>query len=177
VELSGTGSIADRIWAKPALSVIGIDAPTVAESANILVHRARAKISLSLAPGQDPKAALDALREHQHCHAEFGAHVTVSDGALGAPCVLETDTPAYAAAEQAFGEAFGQTPVQIGVGGSSPFIAEFAELFPDATVLVTGVEDPDSRANGVDESLHLGQFAKVCLAETLLLARLAELPR
>ena len=79
----------------------------------------------------------------------------------------------YDAARDAFTEAFGQAPVEIGLGGSIPFIAEFATAFPDAAILVTGVEDPDSRAHGVDESLHLGQFAKVCLAETLLLDRLA----
>ena len=76
------------------------------------------------------------------------------------------------AARAAFAEAWGVDPVDIGAGGTIPFIAEFAELFPDAAILVTGVEDPDSRAHGVDESLHLGEFAKVCLAEALLLAKL-----
>nr|WP_246211330.1 dipeptidase [Phytoactinopolyspora alkaliphila] len=176
VKLSGTGSIPDRIWARPALSVIGIDAPAVADSANVLVHRARAKISMRLAPGQDPQAALDALTAHLRHHADFGAEVAVVDGELGAPCVLDTDTPAFAAAESALTEAFGRPPVRMGTGGSIPFIAEFEKSFPEATVLVTGVEDPDSRAHGLDESLHLDQFAKVCLGEALLLARLAELP-
>ncbi|NDL60804.1 M20/M25/M40 family metallo-hydrolase [Phytoactinopolyspora mesophila] len=174
VELAGTGSLADRLWAKPALSVIGIDAPSVAESANILIHRARAKISLRLAPGQNPRHALDALREHLTSHVEFGAEVTVTDGPTGAPCVLDTTSPAYQAAVDALTEAFGVEPVQIGMGGSIPFIAEFEEAFPDAPVLVTGVEDPDSRAHGVDESLHIDQFAKVCLAEALFLRRLAD---
>ncbi|NED99412.1 dipeptidase [Phytoactinopolyspora halotolerans] len=174
VELSGTGSLVDRLWMKPAISVIGIDAPTVADAANILIHRARAKISMRLAPGQDPRAALDALTEHLRGHAEFGAEVTVVDGALGAPCVLDTSSAAFEAAVAACTEAFGTEPAKIGMGGSIPFIAEFAELFPEATVLVTGVEDPDSRAHGVDESLHLDQFAKVCHAEALLLQRLAE---
>jgi acetylornithine deacetylase/succinyl-diaminopimelate desuccinylase-like protein len=61
------------------------------------------------------------------------------------------------------------------MGGSIPFIADFQRLFPDAAVLVTGVEDPESAAHGIDESLHLGQFAKVCLAEALFLERLASL--
>lgn len=173
VELTGTGSLTDRLWAKPAVSVIGIDAPTIAESANVLIHRAQAKISLRLAPGQEPAAALDALREHLLKHAEFGARVTVTDGSQGAPCVLDTSSPAYLAAVDALTEAFGAVPVEMGMGGSIPFIAEFEQVFPDATVLVTGVEDPDSRPHGVDESLHLEQFATVCVAEALLLQRLA----
>jgi acetylornithine deacetylase/succinyl-diaminopimelate desuccinylase-like protein len=116
---------------------------------------------------------MDALSEHLRTRAEFGARVTVTPGAFGAPCELDSSTPAYDAARDALVEAFGAAPVEIGVGGSVPFISELTEVFPDAAVLVTGVEDPDSRAHGVDESLHLGQFAKVCLAEVLLLDRLS----
>ena len=173
VELVGTGSIGDRLWTKPAVSVIGLDATRTIDAANVLVHSAKAKVSMRLAPGQDPKEAMDALSEHLRANAPFGAHVTVTDGALGAPCVLDSTAPAYEAARTAIAEAFSAAPVEVGLGGSIPFIAEFVEIFPRATVLVTGVEDPDSRAHGVDESLHLGQFAKVCLAETLLLDRLA----
>jgi len=153
--------------------VIALDATPVADAANVLVHAARAKVSLRLAPGQDARSALDALGDHLRSHAEFGAEVTFTDGALGPPCELDTSRPAYDAARDAFADAFGKPPVELGLGGTIPFIAEFATTFPDAAVLVTGVEDPDSRAHGVDESLHLGQFAKVCLAEVLLLDRLA----
>jgi acetylornithine deacetylase/succinyl-diaminopimelate desuccinylase-like protein len=173
VELVGTGSLGDRIWTKPAVSVIGIDATRTGEAANVLVHSARAKISMRLAPGQEPRAAADALVAHLEANAPFGTRVKVTEGALGHPCQLDTTGPAYDAARIAFAEAFGVAPVEVGLGGSIPFIAEFAEVFPDAAVLVTGVEDPASRAHGVDESLHLEQFAKVCLAETLLLDRLA----
>ena len=173
VELSGTGSLGDRLWTKPALSVVALDATPVADAANVLVHAARAKVSLRLAPGQDPRSALDALGDHLRSHAEFGAEVTFTDGALGPPCELDTSKPAYDAARDAFADAFGKPPVEVGLGGTIPFIAEFAATFPGAAVLVTGVEDPDSRAHGADESLHLGQFAKVCLAEALLLDRLA----
>jgi hypothetical protein len=63
--------------------------------------------------------------------------------------------------------------VDIGVGGSIPFIADLVALYPRATVLITGVEDPDTRAHGTDESLHLGEFERACLAETLFLAGMA----
>jgi acetylornithine deacetylase/succinyl-diaminopimelate desuccinylase-like protein len=173
VELSGSGSIGDRMWNRPAVSVVGLDATRVADAPNALVPVARAKVSMRIAPGENPRRALDTLTEHLRSHAEHGAVVTVIDGAVGPPCELETSKPGFGAARAAFTEAFGQPPVEVGLGGTIPFIAEFATAYPDAAVLVTGVEDPDSRAHGIDESLHLGQFAKVCLAETLLLERLS----
>ena len=93
----------------------------------------------------------------------------------GDPFAIRAEGPAYDAARAAFRAAWdGVEPVDIGVGGSIPFIATFAKLFPDAAILVTGVEDPYSHAHGPNESLHLGEFARVCLAEALLLAKVAE---
>lgn len=170
----GTGSVVDRLWAGPAIAVIGIDAPTVAESSNTLVPRASAKISLRVPPGTDAGAALQALTHHLESHAPWGAHVRVTPGETGQPCAIDATGPAYDAARASFRDAWdGTEPVDMGMGGSIPFIAAFVEGFPDAKVLVTGVEDPDTRAHGVDEGLHLAEFERVCLAETLLLARLA----
>jgi acetylornithine deacetylase/succinyl-diaminopimelate desuccinylase-like protein len=172
VELVGTGSLTARLWAKPALTVIGIDVPTTAKSSNTLLPSARARISLRTAPGQDPQEAYEALAEHLRASAPWGAHVEVTLTETGAGFQAQADGPAYDAARAAFADAWGTQPVDMGVGGSIPFIAEFAEIFPEAAILVTGVEDPDTRAHGADESLHLGEFAKVCLAEAVLLERL-----
>ncbi|HSK56809.1 MAG TPA: dipeptidase [Jiangellales bacterium] len=174
VELIGSGSLADRLWTRPALTVIGLDVPAIAGAANVLQPVARAEVSLRLAPGQDPDAAVEALTTHLTSHAPFGARVTVSPAETGAPTALDASGPAYEAARAALREAWdGVEPVEMGVGGSIPFIEEFARLFPDASVLVTGVEDPDSRAHGADESLHLAEFARACHAEALLLRHLA----
>jgi acetylornithine deacetylase/succinyl-diaminopimelate desuccinylase-like protein len=175
VELSGTGSLANRLWAKPAISVLAIDAPAVAEASNILVHKARAKVSMRTAPSQDWHKAMDALVDFLKANADHGVQVGVTPHSMGDGCRLDDTSAAYAAADQAYQEAFGVAPARIGMGGSIPFIADFQRLFPDAAVLVTGVEDPESAAHGIDESLHLGQFAKVCLAEALFLERLASL--
>ncbi|MFW6203353.1 MAG: dipeptidase [Actinomycetota bacterium] len=173
VRLAGSGSIADRLWNKPAVSVLGVDATPTAEAANVIVDSARAKVSMRLAPGQDPRAAMDALTSHLRSNAPFGARVSVTEGAVAAPSEMDTAAFGYDAARSAFSEAFGTPPVELGLGGTIPFIADITEVFPGAAVLVTGVEDPDSRAHGIDESLHLEQFGKVCLAEALLLDRLA----
>jgi acetylornithine deacetylase/succinyl-diaminopimelate desuccinylase-like protein len=176
VRLIGTGRIVDRIWTRPAISVLGIDAPPTGEAPNALVPVAKAKISVRIAPGDDPKAAFLALQTHLERHAPWGARVTLTLESDGSPCVISSTGPGYAAARTAFATAWdGVVPVEIGVGGSIPFIATFQELFPSATILVTGVEDPDSRAHGPNESLHLAEFERVCLAEALLLANVATL--
>ncbi|MBV7412172.1 dipeptidase [Dermabacteraceae bacterium TAE3-ERU27] len=168
--LAGSGSLTGRLWAKPALSVIGIDAPAVAGASNTMTPAARAKLSLRIAPGQEPADAMRALEEHLLANAPFGAQVEVTHGEEGKAFVAPQDSPGMRAARAAMHASWGVKPVDIGIGGSIPFIADLLEVFPQADILVTGVEDPDSRAHGIDESLHLGDFERVCLAEALLLS-------
>ncbi len=173
-QLIGTGRLVERMWTKPSVSVLGIDAPPSHGAPNALVPKARAKISVRLAPGDDPAKAYDAVKSHLESHAPWGAEVTVTLEESGAPCVIHAEGPMYDAARAAFRSAWdGVDPVDIGIGGSIPFIATFQELFPAAAILVTGVEDPDARAHGPNESLHLGEFARACLAEALLLTNVA----
>ncbi|WP_407317525.1 dipeptidase [Isoptericola halotolerans] len=173
VELAGTGTIAGRLWTKPAIAVVGIDATSVAHASNTLAPRSAAKISVRIPPGLEPKEAEAALRTHLESHAPFGARVTWTPGEQGRAFGAPADSAAMRAARSAFSAAWGTVPVDIGVGGSIPFIADLLEAFPEAAVLVTGVEDPDSRAHGANESVHLGELRKVVLAEALLLRRLA----
>lgn len=174
VRLAGSGSIASRLWTKPALSIIGFDAPSVDAASNTLLPRARAKFSLRLAPGQNPEEAMEAVRRHVESNAPFGARVTFTPGESGNPFLTDTSSPAASLAMWALGEAWGVPAVETGIGGSIPFIADLTELYPDVQILVTGVEDPDSRAHSANESLHLGDFRKAILAEALLLARINE---
>lgn len=173
----GRGSFLDRLWAKPSITTIGIDAPTVATASNTLVPVASAKISMRIAPAQDPAAAYDLVRTHLMTHAPWGAHVEVTLDDSGEGFAAAASGPMYDAARAAFTDAWGHPPVDIGVGGSIPFVAAFAERFPDAALLVTGVEDPDTRAHGANEGLHLGEFEKVCVAEAALLSRIAAVGR
>ncbi|QCB95257.1 dipeptidase [Cellulomonas shaoxiangyii] len=173
VRLAGTGPLTARLWTRPAIGVIGIDAPRVASASNTITPKASAKLSVRLAPGQDPAAALAAVSAHLRANAPFGARVTIHDGELGKPFQAAGDSPAAQAARWALGESWGTPSVDVGVGGSIPFISDLLEVFPEAAILVTGVEDPDSRAHGADESVHLGELERVVLAEALLLASLA----
>jgi acetylornithine deacetylase/succinyl-diaminopimelate desuccinylase-like protein len=174
VSLIGSGPVVERMWTRPAVAVIGVDATTVVDASNTLIPVARAKISVRLAPGDRAERAMAALVRHLEDHAPWGAQVTVTEGDRGEPTQIDASGPAYDAARAAFAEAWdGTEPVDMGIGGSIPFIAAFQEAFPDAAVLVTGVEDPDTRAHGANEGLHLAEFARVCLAEALLLRNLA----
>jgi acetylornithine deacetylase/succinyl-diaminopimelate desuccinylase-like protein len=170
----GCGTVAQRLWGKPAITVIGIDTTPIAAASNTLIARASAKISLRVAPGGDAAAHLEALRRHLESHAPWGAHVTVIPGDVGQPYAIDATGPVYDAARAAFRQAWGVDAVDMGMGGSIPFIAEFAAAFPDATILVTGVEDPGTQAHSVNESLHLGVLERAAVTEALLLAKLGQ---
>lgn len=169
----GSGSVPQRLWAKPAITVIGIDTTPIEKASNTLIPRARAKISMRVAPGGDAAAHLDALTAHLQSHAPWGAHVSVTRGDLGEPYAIEASGDVYDAARAAFRRAWGAEPIDMGMGGSIPFIAEFAAAFPQAKILVTGVEDPGTQAHSINESLHLGVLERAAISEALLLANLA----
>jgi acetylornithine deacetylase/succinyl-diaminopimelate desuccinylase-like protein len=172
----GTGSSVERLWTKPSLSVIGLDAPKSAGSSNTLVPAAKARLSLRIAPGDTVASAKAALTRHLEEHVPWGAELTVTPVDVGEATQIDATGPAYDAARAAFTEAWdGTEPIDMGVGGSIPFIAEFLDAFPEASVLVTGVEDPDTRAHGANEGLHLAEFERVIEAEARLLAKLGDL--
>ena len=173
VQWMGSGPKVERLWTQPALSVIGLDAPKVDGSSNTLIPAARARLALRTAPGETSKNAIACLSEHLEKHVPWGAQLSIVVVDTGEPIALDVTGPAYDSARDAFTEAWGGTePVDMGVGGSIPFIAEFLDAMPDASVLVTGVEDPDTRAHGANEGLHLAEFEKVLVAEALMLRNL-----
>jgi acetylornithine deacetylase/succinyl-diaminopimelate desuccinylase-like protein len=173
VRLVGTGRLESRLWTRPALTVTGIDAPSVATASNTLLPAVSVKFSLRIPPGQEPAEAFEALRAHLLATAPWGAQVDVELGEAGRAWAGDLSGPVYDVARWALEQAWGRRPVHMGVGGSIPFVSALGEVYPAATVLLTGVEDPDTRAHGTNESVHLGEFERACVAETLLLAALA----
>ena len=149
--------------------MIGIDGQSVALSPNTMLPTVKAKISMRIAPGQQPEDALALLRKHLEANVPFGAELKYGDIELGKP--FESDASGWAKklAEQALSVAYGYKSVDVGIGGSIPFIADLTEVFPAAQILVTGVEDPDSRAHSPNESVHLDGLKNAMLAEALLL--------
>ena len=178
VALVGSGSVVERLWTQPSVSVLALDTTRIADVSNTLIPAARAHVGLRLAPGDSAANGIVCLTRHLESHAPWGAQVTVTPHEdSGEPTQIDATGPAYDAARAAFKEAWdGVDPVDTGTGGTIPFIAAFRDAYPDAAVLVTGVEDPDTRAHGPNEGLHLGEFAKACLAEVFLLRNLSTMP-
>lgn len=177
VSLSGTGTLADRLWSRPAITVTGIDAPAVAEAANILLPRARAKISVRLPPGTTPETARAAVEEHLQAHLELGAAIGIevlesAPGYLAAPDDVRLET-----AGDCFRAAWGsREPVaRVGLGGAIPIVGALESRFPQMSLAVCALQDPDSNAHGIDESLDLEVFERLCLAEALLLQHASRL--
>jgi acetylornithine deacetylase/succinyl-diaminopimelate desuccinylase-like protein len=165
----GEGGIMDRIWGKPALTIIGIDVPSVAMSSNTLLPTASAKVSLRIAPGQDPDEALGLLQAHIAKNVPFGAVLELGLIETGKPFMADTSGWAQELAKNSLEAAFGNPMLEIGIGGSIPFIADLTEVFPNAQILVTGVEDADSRAHSPNESVHLEGLKNAMVAEALFL--------
>jgi acetylornithine deacetylase/succinyl-diaminopimelate desuccinylase-like protein len=172
----GSGTSVERLWTKPSLSVIGLTAPKAEGSSNTLVPAATARLSMRIAPGDSVDNAREALTRHLEKHVPWGAELNITPVDFAEPTQIDATGPAYDAARAAFTEAWdGTSPIDMGVGGSIPFVTEFLEAFPEASVLVTGVEDPDTRAHGANEGLHLAEFERVIHAEALLLTKLGDL--
>jgi len=162
-----------RLWNKPAITVIGMDMPSTSEASNTLVPEVTAMVSVRVAPGQDAREAAEVVIRHLERHTPFGAHVDIHTVGTGAAYAMRAESPVADLMKKALSEAYSADVVEMGVGGSIPFIAEFVEAFESATVLVTGVEDPDSRAHSPNESLHLPSFRNALVAQAVFLAELA----
>ncbi|WP_410567586.1 dipeptidase [Amycolatopsis sp. cmx-4-61] len=167
--LLGDGEVADTLWARPALTVLAIDCPPVAGSAAALVPHARARLNLRIPPGVDPHHAACALSEHLLAAAPWGVDVSVEVEALGEPFLADTGGPAHRAMRAALETAYGRPAVRLGQGGSIPLCTVLAETYPDAEILLVGVEEPQARIHAPNESVAPGEIAAMALAEALFL--------
>ncbi|QPK80557.1 dipeptidase [Schaalia sp. ZJ405] len=173
-QLLGTGSVAARAWTKPSVTVIGFDARPVVEASNTISPHTRFKVSMRTVPGMDPHDAMDALVTHLESNAPFGTRVEVTPNEYGPGYQADIDSPVTRLLHESLEEAWNHPSVNIGVGGSIPFISDFQRLFPNAQVVVTGVEDPTTNAHSEDESQSIPDLKNAILAEAILLTRLRD---
>jgi acetylornithine deacetylase/succinyl-diaminopimelate desuccinylase-like protein len=165
----------ERLWMQPAITVIGLDAHPIRGSSNQILADAAARISVRLAPGQDPRRCQQVLAEHLRRVAPWGLQVDIELAEESSPAwVCDPRGPAFEAAEASLEAAFGVAPVYMGVGGSIPFVGHFAAALGGVPALLTGPADPTSRIHSEDESVHLDDLRRHCHAEANLLAELAE---
>jgi acetylornithine deacetylase/succinyl-diaminopimelate desuccinylase-like protein len=168
----GTGTILGRIWNKPSITITGIDHTSVEAASNTLAPVVSVVISARIAPGQPAREAYQAIEAHLRAHAPWGAQLEFSDIDLGDGFLVDATGWAVGDARAALAEGYGAESVDVGVGGSIPFIADLVREFPGAQILVTGVEDPHARAHSPNESLHIDTFRHAVVAEALLLESL-----
>ncbi|MEV6315270.1 dipeptidase [Streptomyces sp. NPDC051776] len=170
VELIGSGTVADRIWARPAVTVLGIDCPPVAGATPSVQASARALISLRVPPGTDAGDAAKLLSAHLESRAQWGARITVDEVGRGQPFRADTASPAYAAMAAAMRAAYpGEEMQTAGQGGSIPLCSTLASLYPEAEILLIGLSEPDAQIHAVNESVSPEELERLSLAEALFL--------
>lgn len=167
--LTGTGSVSSRLWQQPALSIIGMDITPVEQSSNTMAATTRARVSLRVPTGQDPHEAHRLLKEHVEKNAPWGCQVDYEAGEAGQPFEADVSSGPAEAVLEAMRSAWSEEPVLMGMGGSIPFVASLVETFPEAAILITGIEDPDTRAHSANESLYVPDFQRAIVSEAMFL--------
>lgn len=173
VPLIGSDSIASRLFSKPSVTVVGLDAPDVATAPNAIIPMARAKISVRIPAGVDAERATELLAAHVHKHAPFGVQVEFEPGLPANGSAVPVGGPAYEAFSAAMQFAYGANPTQQGAGGAVPFVANLIAAFPDLEVLGVGAQDPLARIHAPNESIDMAELQDSIVAEAVFLAELA----
>ena len=171
--LFGTGSLGERLWSGPALTVVGIDAPSVEQAVNAVIPHARAKLNLRVHPEQDAGQAQAALIRHLESLRPFGVPLTVEAGDAGDGFAAATSGPAYEAARAALRTAWGSDPVTMASGGSIPLLKALHEAVPDAEILLFGAEDGQCNLHAPNERVLLDELERAVVGEAEFFRRYA----
>ena len=174
VDYLGTGSLSDRIWAKPSVTVLGMDLPNTAEASNVLLPSVTAKLSMRIVPGSDGDAQLEALMAHLRSQRPWNCEVEVEKVKVGHAFLVDESHPAITSAMDALGTAFGVPAESIGAGGSIPLVASLKKVSPDAAIVLWGAEDTaQSRIHASDESVDPEEIRRMIDAQTLFIREFA----
>jgi acetylornithine deacetylase/succinyl-diaminopimelate desuccinylase-like protein len=178
VGLIGDGTVADRIWARPAVTVLGIDCPPVVGATPSVQASARALISLRVPPGQDAAEANKLLAAHLEAHTPWGARVAVEQIGQGQAFRADVTSPAYASMAEAMKVAYpGEEMQASGMGGSIPLCNTLAALYPDAEILLIGLSEPEAQIHAVNESVSPSELERMSVTEALFLGNYARSKR
>jgi acetylornithine deacetylase/succinyl-diaminopimelate desuccinylase-like protein len=169
VDEIGDGSVADMLWARPAVTILGIDIPPVIGSASVVQASTAARVSLRIPPGMDGRAAQDALVAHLESRVPWNLRCEIERVALGDPFVGSLNGPGFDALKSALEEAYGRPLASAGQGGSIPLCNVFADTFPDAEIFLMGVEEPRCLIHAPNESVDPTEIERIALAEALFL--------
>ena len=156
INLFDTESISKRLWLEPALDVLAIDAPPVSEAVNLVIPKAKAKISLRLPPTEDPEHAMKMLEEHVMKNVPWNASVKFIPNSKGSGVVADPVKPFTTELVKNFNEIWKEDTAFIGVGGSIPFANDFVREFPNAELVLVGAADEElGNAHAPNESVQI----------------------
>ncbi|MFF3397489.1 dipeptidase [Streptomyces sp. NPDC002659] len=174
VSLTGNGTVADRIWARPAVTVVGIDCHPVAGATPSIPASARAQISLRVPPGQDAAEATKLLYAHIEKHTPWNARVSLEQVGQGQAFQADVTSPAYTSMADAMRVAYpGEEMQASGMGGSIPLCNTLAALYPEAEILLIGLSEPEAQIHAVNESVSPEELERLSVAEALFLQNYA----
>ncbi|MFF1633024.1 M20/M25/M40 family metallo-hydrolase [Leifsonia sp. NPDC058248] len=174
VAFLGTGSLSDRIWMKPSVTVLGMDLPNTAEASNVLLPEVTAKLSMRIIPGSDADAQLEALMAHLRAQRPWKCEVVVEKIKTGHPFAVDESHPAIVAAKDALMDAYGSPVESIGSGASIPLVASLQKVAPGAAIVLWGVEDTEkSRIHASDESVDPQEIERMIVAQTEFIQKFA----
>jgi acetylornithine deacetylase/succinyl-diaminopimelate desuccinylase-like protein len=173
VDLVGSGSVAEMVWARLAVSVLGIDCPRVAGASNAVQAAAAAKVSMRVPPGFDARAAQDALIAHLTTVAPWNVGVQIQAAEPANPFVADTSGPAYETMRAALRTAYGQDVTTAGQGASIPLTNVLHQALPHAEILMLGIEEPACLIHAPNESVSPDEIERHAHAEALFFERLA----
>ncbi len=166
-ELVGQDNLAETLWVKPSISLIGFDAPPTAAAPGTLWPTAKARISVRMPPNLPVEEAQAAVEKHLEANRPHGAKVSFTrhHGAQG--YVGDMTSRQAGVLQDALAAAWQVDPVIAGSGGSVPLLQLFADQYPDAEILKVGPGDPLSRPHGEDESASLDILFNLTVAQAL----------
>ncbi|MGG8407150.1 dipeptidase [Streptomyces sp. 12297] len=174
VDLIGDGSVSDRLWSRPAVTVLGIDCPPVVGATPSVHASARALVSLRVPPGMDTVEANKLLVAHLESNTPWNARVTAEQVGQGQPFLADTASPAYASMSAAMKVAYpGEEMQAAGMGGSIPLCNTLQGLYPEAEILLIGLSEPEAQIHAVNESVSPQELERLSVAEALFLVNYA----
>jgi acetylornithine deacetylase/succinyl-diaminopimelate desuccinylase-like protein len=173
VPLVGSGGLGERLWTGPAITVTGIDVPSVDGAVNAVSAHTRARLNVRIHPEQDAAEAQAAVIRHLEEQRPFGISIDVQAGDTGDGFRGKTSGPAWDAMSVAMEQAWGSPPVQIATGGAIPLVKALSDAAPEATVLLFGTTDKFANIHGPNERVLVDEFEKAVLAEALFFQELA----
>lgn len=164
-QLVGSGSVADQAWARPSLTITALDATPRARAINAVPAAAAARLALRLPPALDASAAEEALIAHLHRRVPWGVQASIRAVERGDGFASKPDGPAFEALRDALAHGAGRDVMLLGEGGTIPLCAVLRDQYPDAELLLFGVQEPRSRIHAPDESVDPAEIERTALAE------------